>query len=79
MPRTPRSPMVLRQRVTLRILAAARTRSLLLISLATAAAISGMMAFCIGRSWGSVVASSRRNSRNSPTVMLAMERKASRS
>ncbi len=44
MPSTPRSPIVLRQRVTLRILLAARTRSLLLISLATAAAISGVIA-----------------------------------
>ena len=35
MPSTPRSPIVLRQRVTLRILLAARTRSLLLISLAS--------------------------------------------
>ena len=43
MPSTPRSPMVLRQRVTLRILAAARIRSLLLMIFAAAAAISGMM------------------------------------
>ena len=42
MPSTPRSPIVLRQRVTMRILLAASTRSLLLISLATAAAISGV-------------------------------------
>ncbi len=42
MPRTPRWPIVLRQRVTMRILLAASTRSLLLISLATAAAISGV-------------------------------------
>ncbi len=44
MPSTPCSPSVLRQRVTLRILAAASTRSLLLINLATAAAISGVTA-----------------------------------
>ena len=44
MPSTPRSPIVLRQRVTTRILLAASTRSLLLISLATAAAISGYQA-----------------------------------
>ena len=41
MPSTPRWPIVLRQRVTTRTLLAARTRSLLLISLATAAATSG--------------------------------------
>ena len=44
MPSTPRWPIVLRQRVTMRILLAASTRSLLLISLATAAAISGVIA-----------------------------------
>ena len=45
MPSTPRSPNVLRQRVTLRIFAAASTRSLLLMILAVAAAISGIIAF----------------------------------
>ena len=45
-PSTPGSPMVLRQRVTLRIFAAARTRSLLLMILVTAAATSGMIAPC---------------------------------
>ena len=45
--------MVLRQRVTLRILAAARTRSLLLMILAAAAAISGMIAHWSCFSWAS--------------------------
>ena len=40
------SPMVLRQRVTLRIFAAARIRSLLLMIFAAAAAISGVIAHC---------------------------------
>ena len=72
MPSTPRSPMVLRQRVTLRIFAAARTRSLLLMIFASAAAISGMIARWIFFRSISEVASSRMYSRNSPTVMLLM-------
>ena len=43
---TPLSPIVLRHLVTLRILAPANIRSLLLMILAMAAAISGMMAHC---------------------------------
>ena len=57
-PSTPRSPIVLRQRVTTRTLLAARTRSLLLISLATAAATSGVIARCSRRELG--LAASRR-------------------
>ena len=65
-----RSPIVFRQCVTFLILAAARMRSLLLMILATAAAISGTIAHWSCLNCSSLVASSRINSRNSPTVML---------
>ena len=66
-----------RQCVITRILFAASTRSLLLISLVTAAAISGVMARCRDFSVPSSVSSLRMNSRNSPTVMLLMLEKLS--
>ena len=79
MPSTPRWPMVLRQRVTTRILLAASTRSLLPISLATAAASSGIKPGRMAASMLSVVASSRIQSRNSPTVRPRNGAKAWRS
>ena len=72
MPSTPRSPIVLRHRVTTRILLAASTRSLLLISFATAAAISGVRPrLRRGQLVTAGLASSRIHSRNSPTVEAA--------
>ena len=69
-PSTPRWPIVLRQRVTTRILLAASTRSLLLISLAAAAATSGVIPGRTAAIASPVVASSSSHSRNSPTVRL---------
>ena len=78
-PRTPRSPIVLRRRVIVRSGAAPTMRSLLLMSLATAAAISGVSAQASPSSHTRANPRESTISRSSPTVTERRSEKRSRS